>query len=80
VLRYSQREFAALHGRVAAGGGRSATFCSGAYLFVKATTMVEELRCVPMSKGEREAIECGNALLLALLRRLSAAETLVRYS
>jgi 6-methylsalicylate decarboxylase len=40
------------------------------YPFVKASVMVEELRHVPMSEGERQAIERDNALaLVPRLRR-----------
>jgi predicted TIM-barrel fold metal-dependent hydrolase len=38
------------------------------YPFVKTAAMIEELRHIQMSEGERDAIERGNAL--ALLPRL----------
>jgi predicted TIM-barrel fold metal-dependent hydrolase len=34
------------------------------YPFVKAATMIEELRHTPMTEAERDAIERGNALAL----------------
>jgi len=48
---------------------RRATFCLDSdYPFVKTAAMIEELRHIQMSEGERDAIERGNAL--ALLPRL----------